>query len=248
MAAVLLVLVALSSVLATAIPPRPSGPVGDFARVLDSRTAQQITLVAQALWEQAKFGLVVATFPTLGDESIDDFAVRLYKTWGIGAKGTDEGVLVVLSTDPRKVKIEVGYGSEGYLNDAKAGRILDTYGVPLFRQNNFSQGLANVCGAIAQTVEQEKNISLHAPQRQRGSQQAYETKISPLKALFIFIVLIILVSTPFGRSLLFFMLLSGMMGGGRRGGGGFGGGFGGGGFGGGFGGGMSGGGGASRGF
>lgn len=238
--------------LAQTFPSKPDGPVADHAHVIESGAKSEITELAQALWEQAGFGLVVATLPLLKGESIDQYAPELYRKWGVGKKETDEGTLVLISLDPRKVRIEVGRGSEGYLNDAKVGRMLDTYGVPYFKKNDFSNGLLAVSKSIAQEVAKEKGISLSIS---TGDQQVPPGEIpqggSLFKLLLGLIVLIFLIATPFGRSLLFTMLMMSMMGGGRRGGGfgggfdgggsggGFGGGFGGGGFGGGFGGGAS---------
>ena len=243
---IFLLLLILHPITATALPVRPDGPVGDYAGVLDAAAEAKISQIAQALWEQAGFGLVVATIPSMGDTSIEEYAVLLYEAWGIGAKGKDEGALVLLSLNPRRVRIEVGYGAEGYLNDAKTGRMLDTYGVPYLKTGDYSSGILAVSVEIARAVAAEKQISLTLPAGRSGQVQGDVPRMSPIKMLFFLIVLGILLSTRFGRSLLFFFILSSMMGGGRRGG--FGGGFGGGGFGGGFGGGMSGGGGSSRSF
>jgi uncharacterized protein len=146
------------------------------------------------------------------------------------------------------VRIEVGYGAEGYITDAKAGRILDQYGMPSFRSGDYSTGLLNVCAALAQVVAQEKGINLTMPSGYRGpAQPQAPPRLSGLQLLVLLIVLGLLMGTRTGRTLLWMLILSSLMGGGRGGhGGGFGGGFGGGGFGGGFGGGSSGGGGASR--
>ncbi len=250
LAPLLSVLAFCSVSLGQTFPDRPAGPVADFANVISQTAQQKITLIAQALWEQAGFGLVVATIPKIENSTIDEYAPELYKRWGIGKKGSDEGTLVLLSLDPRKARVEVGYGSEGYLNDAKTGRILDEYGVPYFRNSDFSTGLVNVSLAIAGEVAHEKNLVLTLP-RESGFAPARSggVRVSPLHLVLFVIVAIFLLGTPFGRAILWAMLLSGLMGGGqRRIGGGFGGGFGGGGFGGGFGGGSSGGGGASRGF
>jgi uncharacterized protein len=231
-------------------PARPQGPVADFAGVFDATAVASLSRLSQSLWEQAGFALVIATVPSIGDATIEGYATGLYETWGIGAKGRDEGALIVLSLEPRRVKIEVGYGAEGYLNDAKAGRLLDTYGVPYFKSGDYSRGMLAVTTAIAQIVASEKQISLTLPaDNYRNRVREATPRASPLSILFFLIIFIVLMSTRFGRALLFWMVLSSLMGGRRGGlGGGFGGGFGGSGFGGGFGGGMSGGGGASRSF
>ena len=231
------------------LPPRPAGPVADYAHAINASDRSDIVLIARALWEQAGFGLAVATFPGLEGEDLEDFANRLYEKWGIGAKGRDEGALLLLSLDPRRVRIEAGYGAEGYLNDAKAGRLLDQYGLPYFKAGDFSAGLLALSGAIASVVAQEKNLRLSLPAPSMHSQRFHSGRGLGLGQLLTLILVVLLLSgTRLGRAMLLGMLFSGMLGGGRGGRGGFGGGFGSGGFGGGFGGGLSGGGGASRGF
>ena len=247
-----LLLLAAVALQAETWPARPSGPIGDYANIVDQSTRQEITTLAQALWEQAGFGLAVATVPTIGNSTIEDYAAGLYKQWGIGKKGSDEGALVLVSLDPRRVRIEVGYGAEGYLNDAKAGRLLDAYGIPYFKSGDYSTGLLAVSEAVAKIVAQEKGITLALP-AVAGSmpEQAPLRAPGPLQLLIVAVILVLLLGTRTGRTFFMAMLVASMFGGGRSsgsGGGGFGGGFGGGGFGGGFGGGMSGGGGASRGF
>ena len=227
------------SLFAQTFPPRPSGPVADYANVIDAPTQQKITTLAQALWDQAQFGLVVVTLDSLNAVTIEDYAAQLYKLWGIGRKGSDEGALVLLSLNPHRVRIEVGYGAEGYLNDAKTGRILDGYGIPYFKTGDYSPGLLGVCGAIGGVVAHEKGITLNNPDIVTPSAQGSLPRISWVQLILIALVLALLLGTRFGRTLLVVFIASSFLGGGRGSGGGFGGGFGGG---------MSGGGGSSRGF
>lgn len=244
---VLLIAFFCGSIGAATFPVRPNGSIADYANVLDNTAKQKITEIAQALDEQAGFALVVATIPDLGDEVIDDYAPALYKAWGIGKKGVDEGVLILLSLNPRKVRIEVGLGSEGYLTDAMTGRIIDTYGVPYFRTGDYGGGFSAIAGVVAQAVAREKNITLNAVVNTPAPGAVANVKVSPFMIIVLILVFILMISTRFGRALLWGLILASLMGGGssgRGGGGGFGGGFGGGGFGGG----MSGGGGSSRGF
>jgi uncharacterized protein len=233
------------------LPPRPQTAVADCASIIDAASLEKINTLAEPLWQQAHFALVVATVPSIGDVPIEDFANRLYKKWGIGSKKDEEGALIVLSMEPRKARIEVGYGSEGYLNDAKTGRILDVYGVPYFKSGDYGTGLLSVAGAIAEIVVAEKRISLNVPGVEIPAPVPARQKVSFVHILLLFIAISMLLGTRWGRSLLWFFILTNILGGGSgRGPAGFGGGFGGSnrGFGGGFGGGSSGGGGASRGF
>ena len=231
------------------LPPRPAGPVADLAGILDPATTDALTGVAQVLWDRARFGLVVVTLADLGDEPVDDFANRLYERWGIGEAGKDEGALVLLSMKPRRIRVEVGYGAEGYLNDAAVGRLLDEYALPALRRDDWGAGLRGLTAALALRVAAAKGVRLEGVEAPARGRTARQVDLPPGALLLILLLVGGLASTRWGRALLWALLLSALSGGrGGRGGGGFGGGFGGGGFGGGFGGGSSGGGGASRGF
>lgn len=242
-----LLLLSVCPALSISIPSRPQGPVADYASVLDGNTKAALTKISQSLWQQAQFALVIATVPSIGEESIEEYSSFLYEKWKIGAQGKDEGALILLSMEQRKIRIEVGYGAEGYLNDSKTGRLLDNYCIPYLKNGDYSKGMLSLAVAMAKEVEKEKGVALSLPvTHHRQVKEEEIVQLSPFQLIFIMIVLVLLLSTRFGRSLLFWMLVSSMSGSGRRRGG-FGGGFGGGGYGG-FGGGMSGGGGSSRSF
>jgi len=242
-----LLLFSVCSAFSANIPPRPQGPVADYASVLDAGTEAALAKISQSLWQQAQFALVIATVSSIDEESIEEYSSHLYEKWEIGAKGKDEGALILLSMKQRKIRIEVGYGAEGYLNDSKTGRLLDNYCIPYFKNGDYSRGVLSLAAALAKEVEKEKEIALSTPvANYQPVNQEQTIQLSPFQLILFLIALVFLLSTRFGRSLLFWMLVSSMSGSGRRRGG-FGGGFGGGGYGG-FGGGMSGGGGSSRSF
>ncbi|MFZ5995122.1 MAG: TPM domain-containing protein [Thermodesulfobacteriota bacterium] len=224
--------------------PRHKGPVNDFARVLSPVHADQINHLAQELWQKTGTGLVVVTLPDLGGSDIETYATGLYEDWGIGKKGEDRGVLILLAQKERRVRIETGYGVEGILPDGLVGQILDDYVIPWFKRGDFSQGLLNGSLAIAQIVAQDAGVQLTGKmelKKTRRSSSSWPLAVLPL-FLFFFLLLGRRRSRMGGLPFIFFPPI------GRGGGfgnddfGGFGGGFGG------FGGGMSGGGGASRGF
>ncbi len=228
--------------------PEPRGHVNDFANVIAPNVAAQIEALCQELQQKTGAELAVATFSSIGDEDPDEYANRLFAKWGIGQKGKDNGVLLFLALGERKkVRIETGYGVEGILPDITAGRILDNYVIPEFRQGDYSAGLLGGARAIAGVIAADAGVEITGAVRPTWRRQRDDGEFSPLAIIILLVIIIAL-----GRSgLLGPLLLSGMFGGGRGryrdwgGGGGFGGGFGGGGFGG-FGGGGSGGGGAGR--
>jgi uncharacterized protein len=230
--------------------PNPEGPVNDYAQVISPQYEAQMSQLAQALWDQTGTSVVVATFRDLGGESPQIFANKLYESWGIGTKGEDKGVLILLALKERRVRIETGYGSEGILPDAKVGEILDQHVVPLLRLDRYGEGLLNGMVAVSQVVAQDAGVKLdldrYAPGVAVQPKARSGVRLLPLLLIILFIIFGLLGR---GRGVFpFFFFPWIFMGGGRGMGGGFGGGGGfSGGFGG-FGGGMSGGGGAGRGF
>ncbi len=226
------------------------GYVNDFAGVLNAQTVTQLTQLCTEVDQKAKAQIAVVTIKSIEDDTPEDFANRLFKKWGVGAKGTDRGVMLLLATGDHKYWTEVGYGLEPILPDGKVG----TFGrdmVPLLRQGNYSGAVTQMVSQIAQVIAADSAVSLDGvgalPQANPDDDQG-----TPLtKGEIIFFIILALIIGPF--LLKYFgpwFLLSLLSGGGGRGGwggGGFGGGGGGGGFGG-FGGGSSGGGGAGGGW
>jgi uncharacterized protein len=252
--------------------PKPQGHVNDFAGVKDPQTRQNLEQTLAQLTEKTGAEVAVVTVPDMGGLDESTYAVELFKEWGIGSKERNDGVLLLLAVKERKVRIEVGYGLEPIITDARSGQILDQYVIPSFRQNDFNTGLNQGALALAGIIAKERGAELDAAvpepvprevQRRPGGSGNLPFPV----ILFLAIMILVLFGGARGGCCLMpgclpGCLLGSLLGSGRhrRGpfdsfGGGFGGGFGRGGFGGmggggfgGFGGGFSGGGGASRGF
>src|SRR5690606_33601941 len=111
--------------------------------------------------------LVVVTLPELGGYSIEEYGYQLGRHWGIGQKGEDNGVLLIVARDERKVRIEVGYGLEGTLTDALSSNIIHAVILPRFRQNDFNGGIAAGATAIIQALGGEYKLK-ERPKRERG--------------------------------------------------------------------------------
>ena len=214
----------------------PQGNVSDWAGVFSPEQKSALESRLAALRQTNGAQLAVVTLKSLQGGEIDDFAEKLFAQWGIGEKGKDNGVLLLAAIEDRKMRIEVGYGLEGVLNDAKCGRIQDEYVVPRFKEGNYVQGLLDGADVLLKVMGGEALLEA-AP--------ANGNPIGAVIFLVFFIVIFILIvrssirggkggggGSPGGR------FSSGWSSGGSSGGGGFGG----------FGGGRSGGGGASRGW
>jgi uncharacterized protein len=231
--------------------PAPTGYVNDFAGVLSPSTVQSVDSLCAQVDRKAHAQIAVVTIKTLdGDQSIEEFATQLEEKWKVGTKGTDRGILMVLVMSPRRGRIEVGYGLEGILNDAKVGDIGRSM-VPAAQQGDYNRAVPLGVGQIAQVIATDAGVTLTQPMGQyarQRQQQPVPIHLSLWQVLLgggvILFLLFILIRT--GNTGLIFFLLGNLMGGGFGGGRGGRGGDndGGGGFGG-FGGGSSGGGGAS---
>src|SRR5271154_7597937 len=121
--------------------PAPTGYVSDFAGVLSPSTKYSLENLCTQVDRQAHAQIAVVTVKTIdGDESIEEFATALEDKWKVGAKGTDRGVLMLFVMTPTKGRIEVGYGLEGILNDAKVGDIGRSM-VPAVQAGNYDQAV-----------------------------------------------------------------------------------------------------------
>ena len=252
-----LVLSQCPAALAQPLPPQLTAPVNDFAHVIDSSSAQEIDRRVRALEKATGDVVVVATIPTFqpyGD--IKEYAVKMFENGGkgIGTRGKDNGVLVVVAVEDRKVGIEVGYAIEEYITDGFAGQTIREAILPEFRSGNFGRGLVAGTTRIINRIADARGVNLQDVPRDAPRQQP---QVHIPMGTIIFILFIILMMTRgrrrrrryWGGPWSGWNSGVGPFGGGFGGGfGGFGGGGGGGGGFGGFGGGRSGGGGASGGW
>jgi uncharacterized protein len=246
-----LVLAVLFAILPAAAPaeqvkdlPKPTDYISDFAHVLSPEAIARLdSLCAQLDHSQTNAQVAVVTVRTLDGEDSAEFANELEDKWKIGRKGSDRGVLLLLAVEDHKRRIDVGYGLEGILPDARLGDIGRDM-VPLLRGNNFDGAVTLAVGEIAQVIAADAKVTLNDEPAMPPAHPAHHSSFKPI--FFLLFMLVFFAGGPFLRMLLGYSLLtSGMRGGGGFGGGGFGGGGGGGGGGfGGFGGGGFGGGGA----
>lgn len=225
--------------------PAPQGLINDFADIIPPSYREKMNLLALEVLNKAEATLTVVTFKDIGGANIDEFTNQLYEKWGVGKRGEDRGVMILLALKERKLRIEVGYGLEGIIPDGLAGQIRDKAMIPYLKKGEYGLGLLNGLYSTANIIAKDRGIKLtglpSSPKRvsSKRGRSAYGI-IAFVLLLFVFLFLFRSRRMGIG-SLFLLMLLGGGRGGfgGRSGFGGFGGGFGG------FGGGMSGGGGAS---
>jgi len=228
--------------------PQPTTYVSDFAGVVDSASKAQIEALCTEVYEKAHATIEVVTIQSLDGMPIENFTTKLEDKWKVGAKGTDKGVILLVVVKDHKWRIEVGYGLEGILNDAKVGDIGRSV-APLLHQGQYGPGLLNAAQQVGNDIAADANVTLtETPQQQPVEEQPMPTRSHgfPWIKLILFLFFLLVFARGGGRGGGWLWFLAGNMlgGGGGRGNGdsGFGGGGGGSDFGGGFGGGSGGGG------
>jgi len=228
--------------------PNPPVLVTDLAGVLSPEQKQALENKLVAIDDSSSNQIAVVILPTLDGNPIEEYATKLFRTWGIGNKKTNNGILLLIAIQDKKIRIEVGYGLEGAIPDITANSIIDNDIKPAFRQQAYYEGIDNATDDIAKAAVGEYKVKRERQSKGKGSNLI-------LFVLIVFIIVAILGKKGGGGSNIggsgfsdfaTGMLLGSLLGGGGRSGGsdwgGGGGGFGG------FGGGSSGGGGASGGW
>jgi len=157
-----------SSALAIEVPVL-KGRVNDFAGLLSSATISQLDTVLVNLEATDSTQIVVLTIPSLDGDSLEDFSLRVAERWKIGKEKIDNGALLVIARDERKLRIEVGYGLEGVLTDIVSGQIIRNIITPHFRQGNFNQGVIDGVGAMIATVKGEYQPSAARQEQGKGT-------------------------------------------------------------------------------
>lgn len=133
--------------------PYLTGRVVDEAGILSPAARERIEATLATHEKTTTNQVAVLTVPGLGGDSVEGFAVKVFSTWKLGQKGKDNGVLLVVAPEERRMRIEVGYGLEGVLTDGTAGSILRTSLAPRFKAGDYDRGIEEGVGAILAVLE-----------------------------------------------------------------------------------------------
>ena len=193
--------------------PKPTDYVSDFAHVLSPQAVAELdNLCSQLDHSKANAQIAIVTVRNLDGDDAADWANQLEDAWKIGKKGSDKGVLVLLAVDDHKYRIDVGYGLEGILNDAKVGDIGREM-VPYLRARDYDSAVTLVVGQVAQIIATDAGVPLSdQPQEQVQPRAQHGGSVLPF-------LLFILIFLFFGGFTIFrILLVLGLFGGGWRGG------------------------------
>lgn len=204
--------------------PELTGRVVDRADMLPDNLEANLGRMLEAHEQATTEQVVVVTLPDLQGYAIEDYGYRLGRHWGIGQEGEDNGALLIVAEDERRIRIEVGYGMEGRLTDAASATIINQIISPAFQEGDFATGIANGAAAMVQVLGGEP-LAVPESREARGEGDKPHPALGIL--FFIIILLAFFGSGRRGRSAIVAGALLGGLGGGRGGGlggGGFGGG------------------------
>lgn len=202
--------------------PVPTTYVNDFAHVLSPQGSQALEDLCLQVHQKANAEIVVITVKSLDDgQSVEEFTVQLEEKWKIGKKGEDRSALLLLVLNPHKLRIEIGYGLEGILNDARVGAILDA-AVPFARTGDYDAATLTAVQGLAKVIAADANVTLTPTihhYRYQGDPQASTTLSGGRILLGIGAILLLVILVGTGHIGWAFVLLQMFMGGGGGGGG-----------------------------
>ncbi|HXG65273.1 MAG TPA: TPM domain-containing protein [Blastocatellia bacterium] len=180
--------------------PAYSGHVNDFANVLDAATKEQLETILLNFERLTGTQIAVVTVTTLGERPIEEYANELYRAWGVGAKSgpnRDKGAMLLIATEDRRSRLEVGYGLEGDLPDGLAGEMLRRMR-PYFRQQQWSEGVTIGVRTLVDTLAQKWNVSLEGIDRRYAYQEPASRPGTntggAITMIFFFILMIVIIS------------------------------------------------------
>ncbi len=168
--------------------PTPPKLVNDFAGVLSSDEEARLEQLLVAYDDSTSNQVAIVLIKTLDDYPIEEYAIKLFREWGIGNKKTNNGILILAAIDDRKIRIEVGYGLEGAIPDITANQIIRNDIGPNFRSGDYYAGLSAAAASIIKAAAGEYT----APEGYNNRNQ--EDGGSVLKVIIIIIIIIVFLS------------------------------------------------------
>lgn len=215
--------------------PRLTAPVNDFANIIDAASEAQLDALIRRLQSATGDVMVVATVKTFQPfADLRSYAVEMFENGGqgIGVKGKDNGLLIVLAVDDRRVEVETGYGLEGFITDGFAGETMRSV-TPFFREAEYGRGLLAAATRLAERIAEGRNVDLGlAPPPQASSRRQRNTGGFPMGGAVLMLAIFLRMAGARRRGRHWISAVGPFGGGFGRGGwsrgGGFGGGFGGG--------------------
>ena len=178
----LLFLCLLTSVASALDVPPLKGHINDYAAMLSPQAAQSLEVALSDFERSDSTQVVLLTIPTLAGENIEEFSIKVAEAWKIGRNGVDNGAILLISKDERKIRIEVGRGLEGKLTDLVAGRIIRGDMAPLLKRGDIEGGIVAGLTAIMAVAKGEYE---NTPRDIRHGKKGFHPSITLIVFLFV---------------------------------------------------------------
>lgn len=199
-----LLLIFPALVFAYASPGKPQGYVNDFAGVLTARDRQAIEMKLSALERSTGSQVAVVTVNSLANETIETYAVELFQEWGIGRKGADNGLLILVAPNDRQARIEIGYGLESAITDLQAGRIVQDGMVPNFKAGDYSAGINEAVNATTALISNSPDAQAYKDKYPNAPQDSNRSdssgNVNPIAVIFVGIIILNALARFLGRT------------------------------------------------
>ena len=195
LAALLAVLISVAATVLAQEPPKLTAPVNDFAGVVDPASAAELDRLIRVLQRATGDTVIVATVRTVAPfADVRELAVKMFENRGegIGERGKDNGLLVLVAVDDRRVWVEVGYGLEGAITDGFAGEVSRNHMAPLFREGEYGRGLVAGVSRLMARIADERGVRL-AELPAAATRRSHDADGIPPQVLLFLVIVVLLV-------------------------------------------------------
>ncbi|MDQ6802011.1 MAG: TPM domain-containing protein, partial [Acidobacteriota bacterium] len=190
-----LVVLAASAAFALDVPPAPTVFVTDKAGVLNESDARALNEKLAAFEQRTGAQFIIYIFPTLGGEVLETFTIKCAERWKVGNKKFDNGLILFVFIQERKLRIEVGYGLEGTVTDAFSRRVIEQYLAPHFRQGDYIGGLNAGADALMAEIEHKEAPVAPVQTPSSSSRGRATSAFGPLFTILFWIIVVIVLSS-----------------------------------------------------
>ena len=183
-------------------PGIPQGYVSDFAHVMNASDIQTIDSKLTAFEGSTGDQIAVVTVPTIGnDETIETYATKLFAEWGIGKKKSDNGILILVATADKQVRIEVGYGLEGNITDIVSNNIIQKVMIPAFKTGDYSDGISGAVDAVTGVISGSADATQYLSEKSNKSNtNANSFEVNYFALIFVGIMILNILARILGRT------------------------------------------------
>lgn len=186
----LILLVIISSAVFTREVPKLQGRINDYANILISADEANLENLLKQIEISTSSQIALLTIPSLEGENLESYSLKVAEQWGLGQKDRDNGILLLVAMQEKQIRLEIGYGLEPIMTDAKSGYIIREVIVPEFQKGNFYQGIASGLLMTGQIITKDYDISeeeLAAYQKQQTKSKKPQLPVGFLIFLFMMV-------------------------------------------------------------